>query len=256
MLIVVLLQPLAEISGAIFDADDRASLFAAITSGCATLGFDRFVLSCHKADAFQLTLDATMTNLSPDFLRDYDHFHWADVDAIAARVLSGEQAFAWDSSTPRSTDASKKSFIDFLHSCGVSSGVTIPILHEGGTVSMLSLISSADRAFDERTVLFLKILANTTVAKAEMLGLCPAVSKDQAISAHALTEIQVEILKWIAEGKSNLDISTIASLNERSVRYHVSEILKKLGVATRMQAAAIYKANAHLFLRANKMNCA
>lgn len=253
---MVFLRPLASISSAVFSAADHASLFDAVSQGASDLGFDRFILSCHKSDAHRLTLDATMTNLTVDFLRDYGQFDWAEVDAIAARVMAGEDAFSWDSLTPRSTDSTKKSFIDFLHSCGVSSGVTVPIAHRNGTVSMLSLICNADRVFDERTILFLKIFTHSAIAKVESLGLCPSLSADEAISVHSLTDIQVEILKWMAEGKSNLDISTIADLNERSVRYHVSEILKKLGVATRMQAAAIYKSNAYLFLRSEKMNCA
>lgn len=253
---MVLLQPLAVISNAVFSADDRGSLFEAVNQGCSSLGFDRFILSCHKADAHCLTLDATMTNLGAEFLRDYGLFHWADVDALAARVMAGEEAFAWDRTTPKSTDATNKSFVDFLHSCSISSGVTIPIVHRSGTVSMLSLIRNTDHAFDARTVLFLKILANMTVAKAESLGLCAEISADEAIASHSLSDIQVEILKWIAEGKSNLDIATIVNLNERSVRYHVSEILRKLGIATRTQAVAIYKANPKLFLLSEKISCA
>jgi LuxR family transcriptional regulator len=55
----------------------------------------------------------------------------------------------------------------------------------------------------------------------------------------ALTDKQIEIVKWIREGKSNTDIATIMNLPVRTIRYHVSEIIRKLGVATRAQAACI-----------------
>lgn len=54
-----------------------------------------------------------------------------------------------------------------------------------------------------------------------------------------LSASQSAILDWIAEGKSNLDIGAIMGMTERTVRYHVSEILRKLDVASRTQAARV-----------------
>jgi LuxR family transcriptional regulator len=79
------------------------------------------------------------------------------------------------------------------------------------------------------------------MAKAERLGLCPAVSVDEAIAMAALTEIQRDVLGWVAAGKSNLDIATILGMSERAVRHHVSEVLRKLGVVSRNQAATIFR---------------
>jgi LuxR family transcriptional regulator len=90
-----------------------------------------------------------------------------------------------------------------------------------------------------RIYLAAKALGTAAMGKAEILGLCPEVSVDEALAMRSLSPLQQEILNWIAEGKSNLDIATIMNLGERAVRYHVPEILRKLGVATRMQAAAI-----------------
>jgi LuxR family transcriptional regulator len=86
------------------------------------------------------------------------------------------------------------------------------------------------------------VIGNAALAKAEMLGLCDAISADEAAAARSLSQAQSEILNWIAEGKSNTDIGTIMDMSERTVRYHVSVILQKLGVASRAQAAAIRNA--------------
>jgi LuxR family transcriptional regulator len=84
-------------------------------------------------------------------------------------------------------------------------------------------------------------MAEFAMAKAERLGLCPAVSVDEAIAMAALTEIQRDVLGWVAAGKSNLDIATILGMSERAVRHHVSEVLRKLGVVSRNQAATIFR---------------
>lgn len=54
-----------------------------------------------------------------------------------------------------------------------------------------------------------------------------------------LTEREIEVLRLIARGLSNADISARLFLSEGTVRNHVSAILTKLGVSDRTQAAVI-----------------
>jgi len=54
-----------------------------------------------------------------------------------------------------------------------------------------------------------------------------------------LTERELDILRLIARGLSNTDISERLYLSEGTIRNHVSSILAKLGVSDRTQAAVI-----------------
>ena len=54
-----------------------------------------------------------------------------------------------------------------------------------------------------------------------------------------LTPKETEVLKWITQGKSTWDISVIMGISERTVRFHVSNILQKLDAVTRSHAVAI-----------------
>lgn len=54
-----------------------------------------------------------------------------------------------------------------------------------------------------------------------------------------LTDREIEILRLVAKGLSNIDISERLFLSEGTVRNHVSSILTKLGVSDRTQAAVI-----------------
>jgi DNA-binding NarL/FixJ family response regulator len=72
----------------------------------------------------------------------------------------------------------------------------------------------------------------------------PAVARELAKSlrapkesAVALTPREVEVLRLVADGRSNREIARILSLSERTARTHVSNILAKLGLASRTQAA-------------------
>ena len=52
-----------------------------------------------------------------------------------------------------------------------------------------------------------------------------------------LTERETEVLRELASGKSNKEIAAALVIAEKTVRTHVSNILAKLGVASRTQAA-------------------
>ncbi len=52
-----------------------------------------------------------------------------------------------------------------------------------------------------------------------------------------LTSRELEVLKLLALGKSNKEISSTMTIGEQTVKTHVSHILDKLGVPSRTQAA-------------------
>lgn len=52
-----------------------------------------------------------------------------------------------------------------------------------------------------------------------------------------LTEREMEVLRLLAEGKSNADIAAALYLSDKTVRNHVSLILGKLNVSNRVEAA-------------------
>lgn len=61
-----------------------------------------------------------------------------------------------------------------------------------------------------------------------------------------LTEREREVLRLIASGKSNAEISMLLFIGIKTVKTHVSSIFGKLGVSDRTQAA-IYAYRNHLF---------
>lgn len=48
-----------------------------------------------------------------------------------------------------------------------------------------------------------------------------------------------EVLKWLKMGKSSWDISIILDISERTVNFHITNIMNKLDAMTRTQAVAI-----------------
>ena len=69
--------------------------------------------------------------------------------------------------------------------------------------------------------------------------------KQQPQPVEPLTERELEVLALLGKGSSNKEIATELFITERTARTHVSNILGKLGLASRTQAA-LYAVEHHL----------
>lgn len=58
----------------------------------------------------------------------------------------------------------------------------------------------------------------------------------ERLNSDDLTERELQVLQLLATGKNNLDISTVLSISERTVKFHISNIFAKLGASDRTQA--------------------
>lgn len=58
--------------------------------------------------------------------------------------------------------------------------------------------------------------------------------QDEAVT---LTAREIEAMSWVARGKSSTDIAVLMGVSERTVNFHVNNVVQKLGVANRLQAA-------------------
>jgi NarL family two-component system response regulator LiaR len=62
-------------------------------------------------------------------------------------------------------------------------------------------------------------------------------SPEQAADTDALTDREIEVIRLVAQGHSNREISDQLTISEATVRTHVSNILSKLNLCSRTQAA-------------------
>ncbi|HEX6386958.1 MAG TPA: response regulator transcription factor [Anaerolineae bacterium] len=65
-----------------------------------------------------------------------------------------------------------------------------------------------------------------------------SIQKDEAATFSELTAQEMQVLALIAEGKTNREIAGTLFLSEGTIRNYVSNILSKLGVSNRAEAAA------------------
>ena len=67
----------------------------------------------------------------------------------------------------------------------------------------------------------------------------PTARQAAALTPPGMTPREIEVLQWVAHGKTNMEIGTILDVSPRTVQKHLEHIFKKLGVETRMAAATL-----------------
>jgi len=65
----------------------------------------------------------------------------------------------------------------------------------------------------------------------------PATGETPFTERPALTERELEVVRLVTRGLSNKEIGEALLVKERTVEFHMSNILKKLGVASRVEVA-------------------
>ena len=64
-------------------------------------------------------------------------------------------------------------------------------------------------------------------------------SLDNSVCCHddrdEFSELEIEVLRWIAEGKSDWEIGRLVGTRAKAVNYAVEKMKRRLGVVTRIQ---------------------
>lgn len=96
------------------------------------------------------------------------------------------------------------------------------------------------RAHDDAAAMGAGLLSTAVerVARAERVTVGPA-SGAGAVGALGLTPRELEVLRLVAEGRSNRQVGEALYISAKTASVHVSNILSKLGVGSRGEAAAV-----------------
>ncbi len=57
--------------------------------------------------------------------------------------------------------------------------------------------------------------------------------------SQSLTPRETEVMTWLKNGKTNWEIAVILGITERTVKFHITNIMSKLNASTRSHAVAL-----------------
>lgn len=186
------------------------------------------------------TIDDTIlvSNLNTAWLEHYIKENFAVIDPVIIDSIKARSPVVWtedyrfDTLTPDEAQMMAEA-----HDFGVARGLSIPIHGPSGELGILCLYADmGDREFKshvDATRHETHLVAHYAHSAAQA-KLRPA----QSPKPVPLTDREVEILKWTAEGKTAWEIGSILTISERTVNFHLQNAMVKFGVHNKTHAAA------------------
>jgi DNA-binding CsgD family transcriptional regulator len=162
---------------------------------------------------------------------------WEAVDPILAFTATATRPFCWDDVAPRMQfSQDQTALLDECKRVGVHSIIVAPFPNPNGGCDIVGVSRRQAGLPDRsRTAVLQAICVQTWCRLADLIG----IGVDNGYREITLTNRELEILKWVKDGKSNSEISEIMDLSVKTIEYHVGNILKKLGAANRTTAVVI-----------------
>ena len=103
---------------------------------------------------------------------------------------------------------------------------------EMGTLALLSLDGSAG---DDEAAVCRARLFGPSITQAVLDRFC-VIARGRAGPAVALTARELEVLRWVALGKTSWEAGQILGISEHGISHHMRNVMRKLDVGNRLQA--------------------
>ncbi|MGY2180213.1 autoinducer binding domain-containing protein [Pseudomonas agarici] len=174
---------------------------------------------------------SSFNNYPAEWNSCYQRSNYIAIDPLIAHCHSSVFPILWVPETFRNAPA----FWRDMQAHGLNHGWSQSVHDVRGIVSILSLARTYEpitsREFYSKTGHILWLCNWLHSYMAEKL-----ISSCQPQSYHPLSPRETEILKWTAEGKTAAEIANILNLTARTVGFHMSTIMRKLGVSNKASA--------------------
>lgn len=180
-----------------------------------------------------------LTNVPSAWVDHYLESDYQDCDPIIRECYSARLPIRWtenfraNARTERETGVLNDA-LDF----GIRRGFTVPLHGPGGELGIMSLYSElADAEFSRvlQQHQYELLVTSHYFHDAVQRALKAAAAAPKPIP---LTDREVEILQWTAIGKTAWEIGSILKISERTVNFHLQNIMAKFGVHNKTHAAA------------------
>jgi DNA-binding CsgD family transcriptional regulator len=201
----------------------------------SSLGFSSFLYGFRHTDG-QGEAYTVLSSYPVRWRAEYDAQGFALIDPTVQHCARSVVPVVWMPQLFRSER--QQDLLSQAAEYKLRSGASIPIHGINGECAMMSLASDKAKFLaDPKRVSAL--LPNVQLLAAYVHeSYAKVAARVAAADSPRLTPRELECLKWIAGGKTAWETSQILSCSERTINFHVTNIVHKLGVSNRRHAVA------------------
>lgn len=210
---------------------DLQTVFEIALNLARDIGFEFCAFTMNAPSSHPQTHPLRINNYSSAWNEKYETSNYVAIDPIVRHCNQSVVPIVWS----RRAFADAPAYWEDVQNHGMRHGISQSVHDPRGVCSMLSLSRSRDpirgRELYEKSAHIIWLCHALHTAVVEQL------LRDSAFRpSNRLSTRETEVLKWSAEGKTASDIAIILNLSERTVNFHVSTAIKKMGVNNKIAA--------------------
>ena len=214
-----------------FAASDEYELFKQITAFAERLGFEYCCYGIRMPLPVSNPVVKIFDTYPPGWMTHYRANGFLEIDPIVRAGMRRTDLIAW----PRAMSDEAPRLWSDARDFGIKVGVAHSSWTAHGTFGLLTMSRNAD-TLTSAEVEELQLPANWLANLCHMRMGQFLQGKLAPETGITLTAREREVLRWTGEGKTSYEIGKILNISERTVNFHVNNVLSKLAATNKVQA--------------------
>ncbi|UTH76503.1 autoinducer binding domain-containing protein [Chromobacterium sp. IIBBL 290-4] len=169
-----------------------------------------------------------------EWLDQYINENYAQHDPVL-RLHLGQGPVIWEDRFSRAKGENEKRFIAEATHHGMANGVTFSAASERNRLGSILCLAGRESGRNATLISMLNSLTpHLHQAAVRVANLPPASPGNMPLSQR-----EYDIFHWMSRGKTNWEIATILDISERTVKFHVANVIRKLNANNRTHAIVL-----------------
>jgi LuxR family transcriptional regulator len=216
-------------------AKTEAALLALLAKAATELGFEYCALGMRQPLPFSNPRTVMFSNYPQAWQQRYQSEQYLRTDPTVAQGMTSTRPMLWS----EALFASSRPLWEDARAHGLQVGWAQPTHDLKGVASLLTFaraggsIGAGEFQANAQKMHWLAQAAHAALANI-------LAARPDGIGQVKLTEREVEVLRWAADGKTASESAEILAISERTVIFHIDNALRKLGAANK--TAGVLKA--------------
>lgn len=182
---------------------------------------------------FYHTLD-----FSSELFKEYINGRYYEKSSVFQAIFADWRPQHWKTLWDSDTLGKGRLSMQLVKSYGYLDGWTSAVYHKSHSALSAFIFAGQKAEKDQRTEAILSCLSPHFAESLKSIHGSRLV-KQKANKHLKVTRREVEVLKWLEQGKSTWDVSVILNRSEGVIKYHVANLMEKLSAQNRTHAVAI-----------------
>jgi LuxR family transcriptional regulator len=217
---------------AFLDVSNISEITALIEQQTLALGFDFYALYIRHPVPFTRPKIFIYSSYPKKWVSAYQKGNFAAIDPVIENCQVPGKIVLWDEPLSR---RGQKVF-DAAKEYGIHSGFSACAMAKNRSIGILSMASG--KTFEKIMLTPEKQLKLQYLSVLIMEALQQVKDISMSVMNMELSQRELEILKWTAEGKTSAEISLILSISENTVNFHQKKMQKRFNAPNKTQVAS------------------